>query len=262
MAENTPTTVSPQEFIKLYVSSKKEDLQALDCSRLMTRLQVQTPEYYEAQAKHTPLNTRQFVFVTPALSWVSQDHTKPVAALDHVGWNAEDILWAHNNKLSARLWVWEVDGEETEAYATWDRVFETLAEGAQTGTSLTQDKKGVALWSKESEKNQKFVEWARNRRSDIEALEGWDQEDNMGIDKFWDNPSVLAARQVICHLLYVAPLFKGDGFTYNSQGERKAPEFLIKTQTFGELRSLAHLDFGLVKVEGADQQEEKGTASD
>lgn len=251
MAEDASSEnhVSPQEFVKLYASDGKEKLRTKDCSRLMTRLQVNTPEYYRNQTDSTPLNSRQYVFVTPAASWLSQDHTKPVAALDHVGWNHEDILWAHDNSLSARLWVWEVDREESEAVATWDYVITTLGEAAQTGTSLTEDKKGIPLWSKEPEKNLNFVAWVRDRQSDIEALQGWEQDDNMGVDKFWDNPSVLAARQAVCHLLYIAPLFKGDGFTYNGQGERKAPEFLIKTQSFGELTSLAHLDFGLVKLE-------------
>lgn len=241
-------SVSPSTFKALFGSDRQQELEPVACSRLMSRLQVALPEKYEAQSKSTPLNSRQFVFVTPAASWLSQDRNKPAAALDHVGWDAEDIVEASDLKQEARLWVWEANADVSEASATWDRVFAVLKECAQTGSSFAKDCE-EPVWSGDDAKNQQFVTWVCERRSDIEALQGWKWNSGINIDAFWENPSVLHARQAICNLLWVGPMFKGDGFTYNKNGEKKAPEYLVKTQTFAELPGLCQIDFGVVKVE-------------
>lgn len=248
-ASATGNTVSPSVFKEFFGSDRQRELEPIACSRLMSRLQVALPEKYEAQSKNMPLNSRQFVFVTPAASWLSQDRNKPAAALDHVGWDTEDIVEASDLKQEARLWVWEANADVSEARATWDRVFTVLKESAQTGTAWATDDDGRALWSEDDGKNQRFVAWVCERRSDIEALQGWEQNSGMSVDAFWESPSVLHARQAINHLLWVGPLFKGDGFTYNKNGEKKAPEFLVTTQTFAELPGLVHVDFGVVQVE-------------
>lgn len=247
--ESVGNTVSPQMFKELYGTDRQGELKPEACSRLMSRLHVGPAEQYETLNENTTLNSRQFVFVTPAASWLSQDRNKAAAALDHVGWDPEDIVEASEKKKEARLWVWEAGADVTAASATWDRVFACLKEAAQSGTKLTQDHKQRPVWSSDDAKNQQFVAWVCERRSEIEALQGWKQNSQMGVEAFWENPSVLHARQAINQLLWVGPLFKGDGYTYNKNGEKKAPEFLVRTQTFAQLSGLCYVHFGVVKAE-------------
>ena len=220
------------------------------------------------------LNSRQWVFVTPASSWVAEPGAggppnSVVAgadgrsALDFVGWGNEGIELAIKAGKACRIFVWR-DSTGRDATATWAHVFDTVLPAAAASATdqdscwdlqaaigvpdFTIDSNGKPLWSPVAPVNQKFVKALCREplRSEItQVAQPWDSDPEKGVERWLDAPGAVAARQVLQNILYVDPLFRGDGFTYNNAGERKAREMLIETQAYASLDGLVWIDIGL-----------------
>jgi hypothetical protein len=265
--ESKMTQCSSHRFAQLLKQGLEQGdlgaLQQLDCHALVTRLVVKSPSELAEQLESketTRLNSKQMVFATPATSWLDwgtsigpSPDERAASALDFVGWERDGIDWARKEGLHARLYVWEggAGASSGSSLATWDLVFDEIlprcARGGATFLAKGQDKpKG---WGDEDTgNNEKFVALAQRLRGAIEVVE-WKKDPCVGV------PEVLAAaeeeqpckiRQALRNILYLEPLFKGDGFTRNQAGEKKAAEMIVETRALAELEGLQFVELGAV----------------
>ena len=249
---------SPRDFKRLFEQGDLGALEQLDCSTLTTRLVVRTPADF-AEKKATRLNSKQVCFVTPATSWVewaagmgTGDDEMAASGLDFVGWEKEDIELAASKGRHARIYVWDGGAGVGSCAATWDLVFDEVlprcARGAATFVLAPGQARPAAWWDDEPGENQRFVSLAQRLRRDIEAV-AWQKDESVGVPEVLaaeEEDQPLKARQALRNILYLEPLFTGDGFTRNFAREVKAPELLVDTKALAELEGLEVIDLGPV----------------
>lgn len=136
-----------------------------------------------------------------------------------------------------------------DALATWDHIFDhVLPFAARTGH---QGFSSQGMWTADPLLNMQFLRQAQSFRREIQ---GWSflpeqrdstvgvaecqqtEENEVGSSTSLPSLSpaakedvVLRTRQTLHNLFYLNPLFRGDGYSYTAQGERKARELLIPT---------------------------------
>lgn len=144
--------------------------------------------------------------------------------MGRVGWTPSDIATCRSRGNSVKLLVWRAPAGErpVNTLATWDRVFQAvLPMAAATGHTDLAIK---GCWSSNAATNAQFVKRVTGMRAAIEAfaMSPGDMDRSVGVEQFMSEPSPLNARRVLSNLLYLDPLFAGDGMLrdgYNSNNK-------------------------------------------
>jgi hypothetical protein len=215
------------------------------------------------------------VFVTPAASWVtwgmtnanSSGKAKAASGLEFVGWNQDDIDWAHKEGFSASIFVWE-DPELANGnnrIALWDFVFDILLPECEASAATFKPLDGTPLqkawWVVDDPEmnsmNAKFVRLSQTLRDNVKAVPFSAKgmvDKSVGVSEVLASEQVLKekndlalkVRQALKNMFYLDTLFAGDGFTRNRQGEKLAPELIVTTKRLSDLTDLETIDLGKV----------------
>lgn len=233
-----------QQALAAFARGDAEELRQPDRYKdVAFRIVVKPPKFFTTLTeKH--LSTRHHCFAIGEAAFLVQ--LIGLSARDclvAVGWTDKEIDTEFASGMEVRLLAWECLGAHP---ATWKNIFESIlpdTAAAAGTTTLAVGSEWADDPSKRSWVAKKVVECFDDPdfRADVEKCTTYPSEEKLGAEDFLKDATPVRARQLLDNLLYLKPLFRGDGFTWDRDGNRGVPETLVETPFMGSTSYATHV---------------------